>query len=328
MEHLIIDCDPGVDDALALMMALASDEVVVDRITLVDGNVGLDHVARNAATVLELVGRTDIPLHRGADRPLSREPMPASRAHGGDGLGDAGYAVDRPWSDPRGAVEALLEASAAAPDGITILALGPLTNLALAVQQDPTFPQRVRRLVIMGGAEFTGNVTPSAEFNILHDPEAAEVVFAAGFPPIEMIGLDATRQVFMSPGIRELVRQLGGTTGRFLHDVTEKYVDHYWRKYREVGAELCDPLAFAHLVDPDLVDLVPARVEIATSGVCDGRTVVWRTSRYRDQEPNALVATSVDARRFFDALLNSLFPEHTAEIAHVLDRELPVGGTR
>ncbi|WP_193636376.1 nucleoside hydrolase [Brachybacterium subflavum] len=328
MQHLIIDCDPGVDDALALMMAFASDQVVVDRITTVDGNVPLDQVARNAATVLELCGRTDVPLHRGADHPLEREPMPASRAHGGDGLGDSGYAAREPWADARGAVDALLEESRSTPGGITILALGPLTNLARAVRQDPTFPQRVRRLVIMGGAEFTGNVTPSAEFNILHDPEAAEVVFGAGFPPIEMIGLDATRQVFMSPGIRELVRQLGGTTGRFIHDVTEKYVDHYWRKYREVGAELCDPLAFAHLVDPDLIDLVPARVEIATSGVCDGRTVVWRTSRYRDQEPNALVATSVDARRFFDALLGSLFPEHTADIARVLDRELSPGGTR
>lgn len=328
MERLIIDCDPGVDDAVALMMALATDRIAVERLTTVDGNVGIDQVTHNAATVLDLCGRRDLPIHRGSERPLARAAMPASLAHGGDGLGDVGYATERPWTDPRGAVRTLLEETTAAPGELTILALGPLTNIAQAVQQDPSFPQRVRRLVMMGGAEFTGNVTPSAEFNIHHDPEAAEVVFAAGFPPIEMIGLDVTRQVFMSPAVRELVRQIGGEQGRFLHDVTQTYVDHYWRKYREVGAELCDPLALAHLVDPELVELTPARVQIATIGICEGRTVVSRIERYRDLEPNALVGTHVDSRRFFRSLLTSIFPEHASDIENVLAREHPLGGTR
>ncbi|GAB2479714.1 nucleoside hydrolase [Promicromonospora xylanilytica] len=325
MERLIIDCDPGVDDALAIMMALASDEVTVERVTTVDGNVGIDRTTRNAATVLDLCGRRDIPIHRGAGAPLTRLAMPASKAHGGDGLGDVGYAVADPWEDERTAVTALLEETAAAPGQITVLALGPLTNVAQAVRADPDFASRVRRLVMMGGAEFTGNVTPSAEFNFHHDPEAAQVVFDAGFADVVMVGLDVTKHVFMSPAIRELVRQIGGPRARFIHEVTRSYVDHYWRRYREVGAELCDPLALAYLVDPQVLQLTPARVEIATEGICEGRSVVWRTSRYREQTANAQVATAVDPRRFFESFLTRVFPEATADIVRILDEQYSHG---
>lgn len=327
MERLIIDCDPGVDDALAIMLGLESTRVSIERITTVDGNVSLDKTTANAHSVLKLCGRLDIPIHRGASAPLERPATPPSKAHGGDGLGDAGYAVPahEVVFDPIPAVTALLEETAKSPGDITILAIGPLTNLAHALRQDPDFATRVRRLIIMGGAEFTGNITPSAEFNFLHDPEAAAEVFEAGFKDIVMVGLDVTRQVFMSPGVRELIHQIGGVYGEFITAVTRAYVDHYWRKYREVGAELCDPLAMAYILDPEILTLVPCRVAVETTGLCDGRSVVWRTSRYREEIPNCRVAIDADARRFFEIFCHTLFPTHREEIQHVLDLEFLKG---
>lgn len=321
MERVIIDCDPGIDDALALMLALEAPQLKVEAITTVDGNVSLDRTTGNTAAVLELCGRGHIPIHKGAAAPIDRDPMPASKAHGGDGLGDVGYGRTEADVASTDAVSFLLAATAAAPGEISWLAVGPLTNLAEAIRRDGDLPSRVKRLVIMGGAEFTGNITPSAEFNFLHDPEAAAEVFRAGFADIVMVGLDATRQVFMSPNLRELVRQLGGPYGQFITAVTRSYMDHYWRKYREVGAELCDPLAAAYLLDPSILDLVEARVEVVTEGPCDGRSVVWRTERYRDQVANCRVATTVDAKRFFELFLTTLFPTDHDEIQRALALE-------
>ena len=203
MERLIIDCDPGVDDALAIMLALESSQVNVEAITTVDGNVTLDKTTGNTAAVLDLCGRNEIPIIQGAPTPIDRPPMPSSKAHGGDGLGDVGYGRTEASVVSTDAAGFLIDASSAHPGEISILAIGPLTNLAAAIRRDSEFPSRIRRLVIMGGAEFTGNITPSAEFNFLHDPEAAAEVFKAGFNDVVMVGLDATRQVFMSPNLRE-----------------------------------------------------------------------------------------------------------------------------
>lgn len=321
MERLIIDCDPGIDDALAIMLLLESGRVAVEAITTVDGNVSLSKTTGNTAAVLELCGRTDIPIHRGAATPFIREAMPPTTAHGGDGMGDFGFGREEAEVVSEDAAGFLLEATAANPGEISILAIGPLTNLAEAIRRDPEFPGRVRRLVIMGGAEFSGNVTPSAEFNFYHDPEAAAAVFDAGFSDVVMVGLDATGQALMTPNLRELVHQLGGEYARFITSATRAYMDHYWGLYGRVGAELCDPLAAAYVLDPSLLELVEARVDVVTEGLCDGRSVVSRTSRYRDRQPNCRVATKVDTEGFFRLFLTTLFPDHIDDIARTLEIE-------
>jgi purine nucleosidase len=321
MESVLIDCDPGVDDALALILALSAASMDVAGITTVDGNVGIEHTTRNTFTVLELCGQ-DVAVHRGAERPFRRAAMPWSKAHGADGLGEVGRVPAHVDTEAEDAKDFLIRVTAEAPGEHTLVALGPLTNIAHAIEADPDFPQRVKRLLIMGGAEFTGNVTPSAEFNFLHDPEAAQLVFTSGFDAIDMIGLDVTKKVFMSPGTRELIRQFRTPVSEFIHDVTQYYSDYYWQKYQEVGSELCDPLVVAQLLDEDLVTFTDARVEVETAGLCQGRSVVWRTERYRDVEPNCRVATDVDSRRFFEIFLKTIFPQFSKAIQRGLDVEL------
>lgn len=174
----------------------------------------------------------------------------------------------------------------------------------------------------MGGAEGTGNITPSAEFNFWHDPQAAHKVIAAGFRNTTLVSLDATGQVFMSPGVRELLYQLRHPYARFIYDITRAYADFYWQRRGLVGAELCDVLAVAILIDPTLVRTVEAHVEVCDEGLCEGRSVVARTDFYRDRIPNARVATSdVDTKRFMQLLLTTLFPADTENIIRVLDHE-------
>ncbi len=322
MKHIIFDTDPGVDDAVALLLACASDKITIHGVTTVGGNVGIDAVTANALAVLELAGRADIPVYRGADRSLSRETQRKSLAHGDDGLGGCRPAL----SDEAGpadidAATFLTQHVRENPGEITIVAVGPLTNIAAAITADPSFVGNVKDVVLMGGAEGTGNVTPSAEFNFWHDPEAAEIVFSAGFASISMVGLDATHQVFMTPGTRELVRQIGTPSAQFIHRITRLYTDFYWKRYHQVGAELCDVLAVAYLIEPELIQMVPAEVQIATSGICEGRSVVARTSRYVERTANATVATQVQTKRFFELLLTTLYPDHTADITNVLAHE-------
>ncbi|WP_427005246.1 nucleoside hydrolase [Pseudarthrobacter sp. H2] len=322
MKHIILDTDPGVDDAVALLLACASNEIEIHGITTVGGNVGIEAVTANALAILELAGRPDIPVYRGADRSLAREQTRKSLAHGDDGLG--GHRPDLNTGAAASDIDAvrfLTRHVRENPGVVTIVAIGPLTNIAAAIAADPSFVANVKEVVLMGGSEGTGNVTPSAEFNFWHDPEAAEIVFSAGFASIAMVGLDSTHHAFMTPGTRELLRQIGSPVAQFIHKTTRKYTDYYWNRYREVGAELCDALAVAYLIDPSLIEMVRADVQIATNGICEGRSVVARTSRYSDRIPNAIVGTAVDTQRFFALLLTRLFPDHKEDIVRVLAHE-------
>jgi purine nucleosidase len=322
MHHIILDTDPGVDDAVAILLACASDAIDLRGITTVGGNVGIDAVTANALAILDLAGRSDVPVYKGADRSLGRERPRKSLAHGEDGLGGFRPAVNPAIVPaPIGAVAYLTGQVRNEPGVITIVAIGPLTNIAAAVQEDPDFALNAKNLVLMGGAEGTGNVTPSAEFNFWHDPEAADIVFKAGFKSITMVGLDATQQAFMTPGTRELLRQIGTPAAKLIHQTTRAYTDHYWNTYHQVGAELCDALAMAYLIDPTLIEMIPAEVQIATDGICEGRSVVARTSRYPGRMPNAVVGGAVDTKAFFQLLLGTLFPLHRRDIEQDMAHE-------
>ena len=311
MQKLIIDTDPGIDDALALLLALsAKSELEVEAITTVNGNVGVDQVTKNVFRILDVAGRSDIPVYKGNGKPLMRENDNCEEFHGDDGLGNLGFKEVPGTVKEEHAVDFLIRKVREEKGEITLVPIGPLTNIAQAVQKDPEFAKNVKEVVIMGGAEHGGNMSPHAEFNFWTDPEAAKIVFQAGFERVTMVGLDATNYVFLSPTLRELLYLINTPVSRFIHKITRVYADGHWEIEKKLGCELCDVLTIAYLLDRNVVEKVDAFVDVETSGLCDGASVVYRTKYYPEKKKNCEVAVKADTKRFFEIFFGYLFQEH------------------
>jgi len=298
---IVIDCDPGHDDAMAIMLALASPEIELRGITTVAGNQTIDKTTRNALKVLELVGRTDVPVAAGADRPLRRKLRTAANVHGESGLD--GPELPEPTTKPVDAAAVDLLAELIEP-GVVLVPTGPLTNVAQLLERRPDVKQRLERIVWMGGAIAEGNVTPAAEFNAYVDPEAAQIVFASGVP-VTMIGLDITHMALFRSDHAERLRA-SGAVGRAVAELADFFLRFHRQRYRFDGAPIHDAMAVAHVIDSTLVETVNCNVAIETaSEYCDGRTVVDRwlvTGRDR----NAHVGIDVDAARFLELLVERI----------------------
>ena len=319
MQKLIIDTDPGIDDALALLLALAAkDELDVTAITTVNGNVGVDQVTENVFRILDVAGRSDIPVYKGNGKPLIRENDNCEEFHGDDGLGNLGFKEVPGTVKEESAVDFLIRKVREEKGEITLVPIGPLTNIAQAVQKDPEFARNVKEVVIMGGAEHGGNMSPCAEFNFWTDPEAAKIVFQAGFERVTMVGLDATSYVFLSPTLRELLYLINTPVSRFIHKITRVYADGHWEIEKKLGCELCDVLTIAYLLDRNVVEKVDAFVDVETSGLCDGMSVVYRTKYYPDKKKNCEVAVKADTKRFFEIFFGYLFPEYMDEARELI----------
>jgi inosine-uridine nucleoside N-ribohydrolase len=295
--RILLDCDPGHDDAIALLLALASPEIELLGVTTVAGNQTLEKTTANAIRVLEFVGRGDVPVAAGAERPLVRELFVAAYVHGESGLD--GPALPPPRADPvdQDAVDFLAERVA----GATLVATGPLTNVARLLA---TRSERPGRLVLMGGSIAEGNVTPAAEFNIWADPEAAAAVFASGLD-VTMIGLDVTHRALLTPPYAERLRA-AGDTGRMVAELVDFFAQFHERTYGFDGAPIHDAIAVAHAFQPGLVETVERNVQIETvSDLCRGRTVVdlWRRT---ENQPNASVGVGIDAEAFLELLVTRL----------------------
>ena len=297
---IIIDCDPGQDDAMAILLALGSpDELEVLAVTAVAGNVPLDLTERNARKVVELAGRPDLPVHRGCDRPLVRALVTAEFVHGKTGLD--GAELPEPGTAPAAAhaVDAIIEILRTRPAAtVTLCPVGPLTNIATAMRKAPDVVPRIREIVLMGGAIGEGNITPAAEFNIYVDPHAAEAVFEAGVPLV-MLGLDVTHQALVTPERLDAVRALDTPVSRAAAGLLEFYNLYDQTRRGRIGAPLHDPCAIAYLLRPELFTGRPCHVAIETRGDHTlGRTVVdW--SRRTGKAPNAMVIDGIDADAFF-----------------------------
>jgi inosine-uridine nucleoside N-ribohydrolase len=298
---IVIDCDPGHDDAIAILLALASPEVEVRAITTVAGNQTLEKTTRNALKVLELAGRADIPVAAGADVPLRRRLQTAAHVHGESGLD--GPELPEPESRPVAAHAVDVLAQMIEP-GVVLVATGPLTNVALLLERHPDVAGRIDAMVWMGGAVSQGNVTPAAEFNAFVDPEAAAAVFASGIP-LTMIGLDITHLALLTPAHAERLRP-AGPAGRCVAELSDFFQPFHERSYGFAGSPIHDALAVGHVIDPTLVTTAHVNVEIETaSRFCDGRTVVDRRS-VTGRPANCHVGVDVDADRFLELLCSRI----------------------
>jgi inosine-uridine nucleoside N-ribohydrolase len=287
---ILLDCDPGHDDAIALLLALGSDELELRGVTTVAGNQTLEKTTANAIRVLELAGRGEIPVAAGVERPLVREPRVAADVHGETGLD--GPDLPPPRARPEG--EHAVDFLASRIAGTTLVATGPLTNVALLLARHPH--ARPKRIVLMGGAIAEGNVTPAAEFNVWADPEAAARVFASGIE-VTMVGLDVTHKALVTAAHADRLRE-AGRIGRVVAELLDFYGVFHREVYGFDGSPVHDAVAVAHVIDPTLLELrhVNVRVDLE-SELCRGRTVVdlWRRTGL---EPNAHVAVGIDAERF------------------------------
>lgn len=308
---VLLDMDPGIDDALAIMLALNSPELEIVGITTVSGNVPAELGAKNAARVLELYGRDDVPLYKGEERPRVVPLETAQDTHGEDGLGET-FLPEPKLGFRDGGVDFILSSLYDNP-GLTIVAVGPLTNIAAALERDRRAFDNLRQLIVMGGsAKSHGNCSPVAEYNFWADPHAAAYVFEH-LDKIVMVGLDVTRRIVLTPNHRELLRQFGTPAARFINKITRFYVDYHWQQERTLGCVINDPLAVAVAFMPDLVSMRPYFVEVVTEGPARGQSMVDFGGFHR-RRPNAHVCLTVDTERFMNMFLRRICPEFAADI--------------
>jgi purine nucleosidase len=306
--QIVIDADPGQDDAVALLLALASpDELEVRAITAVAGNVPLALTSVNALKMVELADRTDVPVHAGCAGPLHGTLVTAEYVHGATGLDGADLPEPVTALAAKHAVDAIVDIVMSSPSGtITLCPLGPLTNVASAILRAPEVAGRLAEIVLMGGGFFEGgNTTPAAEFNIYVDPEAADIVFRCG-APITVIPLDVTHQALILPAHLARYAAMGSRVGGAVHGLLSFYERHDVAKYGIEGGPLHDPCVIAYLLAPDLFAgrAVSVKIEVS-SPLTRGMTVVdwWGLTA---DPPNATWMRSIDAPRFFDLLAERL----------------------
>jgi inosine-uridine nucleoside N-ribohydrolase len=299
---VIIDCDPGHDDAMALLLALGSPELELVAVTTVAGNQTIDKVTANALRVLDVAGATEIPVAAGADRALVHPARVAAEVHGDTGLDGPDQPPPSRSPETVHAVELMARALRERP--LTLIPLGPLTNVALLLATHPELAGRIDRIVLMGGAIDLGNVTPAAEFNIWVDPEAAHRVLTAGVD-VTMVTLDVTHRAMLSKERAEALRATG-RAGAVVADLHAFYRRFHEEIYGHSDTPVHDALAVAHVIRPDVITTEHLAVEVdVTQGPSRGRTVVDRLRRTR-RPPNAHVSTDVDAAGFVDLLTSRI----------------------
>lgn len=312
---VIIDCDPGIDDALAIMLALCSPELEVLGLTIVSGNVPAEQGAKNALKILKLMNRLDIPVYIGEEVPLKRELVTAQDTHGEDGLGETFYPDVMDATFQYGGVDFILEQIREVPD-LSIIALGPLTNLTKALEQDSETFNQLKEIVSMGGAfKSHGNCSPVAEFNFWVDPDAAKSLFENSKVPFTMVGLDVTRQIVLTPEKIVELEKINTEWSNFIVAITKFYVDFHWVQEKTVGCVINDPLAVAYFIDRSICSGFDAFVDIAVSDISLGHSIVDVADFYR-KKPNCHVLTDVDAEKFDQFFFGRLFPNHTIQGVH------------
>jgi len=308
--EIVIDCDPGHDDALAILLAHGSRELELLAITTVAGNQTLDRTTLNARRVCTLAGIHGVPIVAGCDRPLRRDLVTAAAVHGESGLDGIEWPEPAVELTPGHAADLIVDLVTASPGEVTLVPIGPLTNVATALRREPRIASEVREVVLMGGAYTRGNRTPAAEFNIFVDPEAAALVFEAGWP-LTMVGLDLTRQARTTRAVVERIRAVASPVTDAVVGLLEFYGRAHWSRRGDPGdgPPLHDPCAVARVIDPALVGCREAFVAVETRGEWTSGMTVTDFEGRLGHRPNAAVATTLDVPRFWDVLLSALGEE-------------------
>lgn len=297
---VIIDCDPGIDDSLAIMLALSSPELDILGITITAGNAPLKQGFENAKKVLNHMNRLDVPIFLGADKPLVKEYVDALDTHGEDGLGESFLPEIEGYTQNINALE--FYENTLSTTKCSVIALGPLTNLAHLVQKNTKAFDQIEEIISMGGSyKSHGNCSPVAEYNYWEDPEAAKIVYerlAKINKRIHMIGLDVTRKIVLTPTLLEFMERLDQKQGSFIRKITKFYFDFHWQWEHIIGCVINDPLAVAYFTDRSLCSGFNAYTDIETDGITRGQSVVDSYGYYR-KKANARILTQVEAKNFF-----------------------------
>ena len=301
---IILDCDPGHDDAVAIMLAGKSPKIDPLGITVVAGNQTLDNTQRNALNVVQCLG-LDVPVYAGCGQPMIREKMTAGDIHGKTGLDGPVFEPLTRKLEPEHGVNFIIRTLMESNDPITMVTTGPMTNLGMAIRMEPRIVEKIQRIVLMGGAYTNGNVTPAAEFNIIADADAAYVCFTSG-RPITMVGLDVTRKALCYPSIVERMDKVGNKASKLFVDLMK----HFCKSQKEVfgweGGPLHDPITIAYLIDPTVLTTKPMHAEIdIRSTQSYGRTNCDYFG-YQKKEPNADVAIDIDVEKFWNMIEEGL----------------------
>ncbi|OIW17362.1 hypothetical protein TanjilG_22474 [Lupinus angustifolius] len=313
-KKIIIDTDPGIDDAMAIFLALRSPEIEVIALTTIYGNVYTTLATRNALHLLEVAGRTDIPVVEGSHVTLTKgtKLRIADFVHGADGLGNQNFPPPKGKPLEDSAAAYLVQQAKENPGKITVVALGPLTNIALAVQLDPEFYKNIGQIVILGGAfAVNGNVNPAAEANIFGDPDAADVVFTSG-ADILAVGINVTHQVVLTDSDREKLASSNGNFAQYLNKILDVYFSYHREAYNTKGVYLHDPTALLAAIDPSLVTCMEGIVRVQTNGITRGITILYnKQKRFGEitewsNKPSVKVAVTVDAPRVVKLVMDRL----------------------
>ena len=315
---VIIDCDPGIDDALAIILALKSKEIEVVGITTVSGNVESVQGAKNALKALKLLGRLDIPVYLGESKPVKRELVTAQDTHGEDGLGETFLEEVSSEYIRENGVDFILN-TLKNQENVSIIALGPLTNLYRAIEKDSETFHRVKEIVSMGGAyKSHGNCSPVAEFNYWVDPHGAREFLKKFNGEFTMVGLDVTRKIVLTPNLREMIHQFNDEIGNFIYDITRFYVDFHWEQERTLGCVINDPLAVEFFINRDICEGFKAYVDIACEYISMGQSVVDVADFYKRRK-NVFVLDKVNSKKFMVSFLNKIFPSYKEDIENILN---------
>ena len=309
-KKIILDCDPGHDDAVAIMLALASSEIDLLGITCVAGNTTLENTVTNALKICSLINRTDIKIYSGSSKPIEFDLVTAEHVHGKSGLDIEGSEItinqNYQVQEDKSAVDFIIDTCHSVKDKIYLCPTGPLTNIALAIKKDPTITNKIQEIVFMGGVAMSlGNITPVAEFNIYVDPHAANIVLNSGIPTI-MMGLDVTHKVNVNDKIIENINNNNNKASKFFADLMKFYSKFHRQLYQINESPLHDPCVIAYLIDDSIFSGKKVHVEVEeNSNLTRGKTVVdWLG--VRNKVPNCLVINEADKDKFFELLKNRL----------------------
>jgi purine nucleosidase len=312
---VIIDCDPGIDDSLALLLALKSPELEVVGITVVCGNVPTKQGVENTLKVLELTNSLHVPVYFGEENPLVRELVTAQDTHGEDGVGECFFPNVHNGIVKESAVDFIVNSLKV--ESLSIIALGPLTNIAKALMKDKEAFANLDEIVSMGGSfRSHGNCSPVAEFNYWVDPHSADYVFKNLKKQIHMVGLDVTRKIVLTPNILELITRLGGDISKYIVDITKFYVDFHWKQEGIIGCVINDPLAVAYFIDRSICSGFSSYTEVVKEGIAIGQSIV-DVENFWKKDHNSIILNEVDKFKFMQMFLSRVFPEKAEIISKI-----------